>query len=97
MHAAQTCGTILRRVDGSFNLSMFPDKYKQEFAKNADWLRFSFHSLANKPDRPYKNATYEQVMREGRIVEQGNREGLLEKSGFYAELYRSQFEGALAG
>lgn len=56
-------------VDGSFNLSMFPDKYKSEFEANADWLRFSFHSLADKPDSPYKNATYEQVMREGKMVE----------------------------
>ena len=56
-------------VDGSFNLSMFPDKYKDEFRKNSDWLRFSFHSLCDKPDSPYKNATYEQVVREGRMVE----------------------------
>ncbi len=55
--------------DGSFNLSMFPDKYKDEFRANSDWLRFSFHSLTDKPDSPYKNATYEQVMREGRMVE----------------------------
>ena len=34
------------------------------------------------------------VMREGRIIEQGDHAGLLEKNAFYAELYRSQFEGA---
>ena len=55
-------------VDGSFNLSMFPDKYKAEFRANADWLRFSFHALADEPDSPYKNATYEQVMHEGQLV-----------------------------
>ena len=33
------------------------------------------------------------VMREGRIVEQGDHAALLEKNGFYATLYRSQFEG----
>jgi len=32
------------------------------------------------------------VMRDGDIVEQGNHEALLEKQGFYADLYQSQFE-----
>lgn len=31
------------------------------------------------------------VMKDGHIIEQGNHETLLEKNGFYAELYRSQF------
>ncbi|MBR2925998.1 MAG: hypothetical protein IKC31_00250 [Clostridia bacterium] len=56
-------------VDRSFNLSMFPDKYRSEFAANADWLRLSFHSRADLPDSPYKNAPYGQVMEEGRMVE----------------------------
>ena len=34
------------------------------------------------------------VMKDGDIVEQGNHEELLEKNGFYAELYNSQFENA---
>ena len=33
------------------------------------------------------------AMRDGHIVEQGTHESLLEKGGFYAELYNSQFEG----
>ena len=32
------------------------------------------------------------VMRDGKIVEQGNHEELLEKNGFYAELYGAQFK-----
>ena len=32
------------------------------------------------------------VMRDGHIIEQGNHESLLEKGGFYAELYNSQFD-----
>lgn len=31
------------------------------------------------------------VMRDGNIVEQGKHEELLEKNGFYAKLYNSQF------
>ena len=31
------------------------------------------------------------VMRDGHIVEQGRHEELLEKKGFYAQLYNSQF------
>lgn len=34
------------------------------------------------------------VMRDGDIVEQGNHKSLLEKNGFYAELYNSQFDDA---
>lgn len=36
------------------------------------------------------------VMKDGDIVEQGNHEQLLEKNGFYAELYNSQFEEVTA-
>ena len=41
-----------------------------------------------------KNADVILVMRDGDIVESGNHEQLLEKGGFYAELYNSQFEKA---
>ena len=33
------------------------------------------------------------VMKDGDIIEQGNHKGLLERNGFYARLYNSQFEG----
>ena len=56
-------------VDKKFNLSMFPDKYKSEFQANSNWLRFTFHSRCDFPDSPYKNASYEQVVSEGRMVE----------------------------
>jgi ATP-binding cassette subfamily B protein len=35
-------------------------------------------------------------MEKGRIVEQGNHEQLLARGGAYADLYQSQFSGALA-
>jgi ATP-binding cassette subfamily B multidrug efflux pump len=43
-----------------------------------------------------RNADLILVMNEGDIVEQGKHEELLARSGFYAELYNSQFESALA-
>lgn len=36
------------------------------------------------------------VMKDGDIVEQGTHEGLLEKGGFYADLYNAQFEDSAA-
>lgn len=38
-----------------------------------------------------RNADLILVMKDGNIVEQGNHEELIEKDGFYAELYNSQF------
>jgi ATP-binding cassette subfamily B protein len=42
-----------------------------------------------------RNADWILVMDEGDIVEQGKHEELLDRGGFYAELYNSQFEGAM--
>ena len=39
-----------------------------------------------------KNADLILVMKDGNIIEQGNHEALMEKNGFYAELYNSQFQ-----
>ncbi len=41
-----------------------------------------------------KNADIILVMKDGDIIESGNHQTLLEKGGFYAELYNSQFEHA---
>ena len=41
-----------------------------------------------------KNADLILVMKDGDIIESGNHNELLEKGGFYAELYNSQFEKA---
>lgn len=40
-----------------------------------------------------KEADIILVMKAGKIIEQGNHEELLEKKGFYSELYNSQFVG----
>jgi ATP-binding cassette subfamily B multidrug efflux pump len=42
-----------------------------------------------------RNADLILVMRDGDIVEQGTHEDLLERNGFYAEMYNSQFEKAV--
>ena len=39
-----------------------------------------------------RNADLILVMKDGDIVEQGNHDELLQKNGFYATLYNSQFE-----
>jgi len=39
-----------------------------------------------------KNADLILVMKDGNIIEQGNHDELIEKNGFYADLYNSQFE-----
>ena len=39
-----------------------------------------------------RNASLILVMKDGKIIEQGNHEELLKKGGFYYKLYHSQFE-----
>lgn len=56
-------------VDKTFNLTMFPDKYKDEWMANADWLRLSFHGLADKPNWPYREAGYDKVKTDCDLVQ----------------------------
>lgn len=63
-------------------------KIQQAFAKLMEG-RTSFivaHRLST-----IKEADIILVMKDGNIIEQGNHETLLEKNGFYANLYNSQF------
>ncbi len=43
-----------------FDLKDMPDIWKSEFEDNADWLKFSFHSYSEFPDRPYLESTAEE-------------------------------------
>jgi hypothetical protein len=54
-----------------FNLSQMPDRYRDEWRNNADWIRLSFHARANDPDRPYVHATAERIAEDYKLV---NRE-----------------------
>jgi len=38
-----------------FELSQFSDKYKQEWADNADWLKMAFHAYSEFPGYPYRD------------------------------------------
>lgn len=43
-----------------FELKDMPGIWKPEFTDNSDWLKFSFHSYGEFPDRPYLEATAEE-------------------------------------
>lgn len=58
---------IYYETDG-FNLSQMPGKFRDEWRRNAGWMRLSFHALANDPDRPYVHASAEQILRDYRLV-----------------------------
>ena len=53
---------------GQFRLPQLPDRFKGEWRDNADWLRLTFHARQNKPDRPYKDAGYEEMARDFEAV-----------------------------
>ena len=43
-----------------FLLKEMPDIWKSEFEANSDWLKISFHSYSEFPDRPYLESTAEE-------------------------------------
>jgi hypothetical protein len=45
-----------------FALPQFPDRYRGEWADNAEWLKLAFHAHANEPARPYEHAAARQVI-----------------------------------
>ncbi|HOJ11178.1 MAG TPA: hypothetical protein PK733_11365 [Clostridiales bacterium] len=51
-----------------FNLSQMPDKYKSEWKDNAHWIKLTFHSLQEFPDRPYANATYDEIKKDYELI-----------------------------
>ena len=58
---------IYYQTDG-FDLTEMPDRWKDEWQANADWLHLSFHALQDKPDRPYRNARYAQLAHDFDLV-----------------------------
>ena len=58
---------IYYQTDG-FDLTQMPDIWKEEWRANASWLHLSFHALQDKPDRPYRNASYMQMAHDYDLV-----------------------------
>lgn len=50
--------------DGSFNLSMMTDRFRDEFIRNSDWLSLTFHARREFPNAPYRTASYEEIYRD---------------------------------
>ena len=82
---------ILILDEATSNVDTLTESYIQRALKSIMKGRTNFviaHRLST-----IKNADVIFVMNEGRIVEMGKHEELLERGGFYAGLYRSQFLG----
>ncbi|MBO8161247.1 MAG: ABC transporter ATP-binding protein [Thermosipho sp. (in: Bacteria)] len=83
---------ILILDEATSNVDTLTEKYIQKAMRNLMHSRTNFviaHRLSTIID-----ADMILVMNEGRIIEKGTHKELMEKNGFYAELYRSQFLGA---
>ena len=52
-----------------FALKDMPALWKGEFQDNSDWLKFSFHSYGEFPDRPYLETTAEEFGRDWDLVQ----------------------------
>ena len=51
-----------------FLLNEMPDIWKSEFEDNSDWLKLSFHAYSEFPDRPYLEASAEEIGRDYDLV-----------------------------
>jgi len=59
---------IYYETDG-FNLTQMPDRFKDEWAANSNWLKLSFHANADSPSWPYLNSSYEEVYNDCKRVQ----------------------------
>ena len=51
-----------------FLLKEMPDIWKSEFEANSGWLKFSFHSYSEFPDRPYLESSAEEIGKDYDLV-----------------------------
>lgn len=54
-----TLNCFFHNAHQEFTLEQMPDCYRQEFIDQSDWLKFSFHSRSEFPDRPYEEVALE--------------------------------------
>ncbi|MEA4832034.1 MAG: hypothetical protein VB118_05385 [Oscillospiraceae bacterium] len=54
--------------ENGFDLTMMPDKYKEEFIANNSWLKLTFHAYANEPSRIYRYSPYSVLIRDYNLV-----------------------------
>ncbi|MDO5581473.1 MAG: hypothetical protein Q4G69_10060 [Planctomycetia bacterium] len=47
-----------------FDLSKFPDTYKEEWQANAHWLKLAFHARSEFPDHPFLNIGPDQLLKD---------------------------------
>lgn len=52
-----------------FDLSKFPDTYKEEWADNANWLKLAFHSGAEFPDQPLLVKPLDEIKKDLEMIE----------------------------
>ncbi|MBE6367329.1 MAG: hypothetical protein E7052_05400 [Lentisphaerae bacterium] len=64
-----TLNTFYHNDHHDFELKDMPDIWRSEFMDNADWLKFSFHSYGEFPDRPYLETTAEEFGRDWDLVQ----------------------------
>ncbi len=64
-----TLNCFYHNAHNEFLLKDMPDIWKSEFEDNAAWLRFSFHSYSEFPDRPYCEASAEEFGRDWEMVQ----------------------------
>lgn len=51
-----------------FDLTQVPDKFRDEFEKNSDWLKFTFHARADLPNHIYRHAPYSELLHDYHLV-----------------------------
>ena len=64
-----TLNCFYHNAHQEFLLKDMPDIWKSEFEDNAGWLKFSFHAYSEFPDRPYAEASAEELAEDWDLVQ----------------------------